>query len=146
MSNVLNRVTKQYLHSVHAPDYPTTEWIHNPDLSTVIGFDSKYWVITGDTVTLMSQSERDAVDAADLQAQRDAEADQLINQEDVTRAFMLIVLDDRNMLAEDINAVLNVMRTGTSLADIKTKATNLQNTPTYTEAQLRTAIRNRLGS
>lgn len=65
MSDVLNRTTKQYLISVNTPDFPTANWIINPDLSAVVGFEAKYWTITGDVVTLMSQAERDAVDAAE---------------------------------------------------------------------------------
>jgi hypothetical protein len=146
MANVLNRATREFLPSVHEPSYPVQDWIINPDMSAVVGYPSKYWVVTGDAVTLMDQAERGAVDAAELVARRDSEAGQLANVEGVVRAFMLIVLDDRNLLAADINDVLTVMRTGTSLADIKTKATNLQDSPIYTEAQLRTAIRNKLGS
>lgn len=62
MSNVVNRVTKQYLTSVNTPDFPSSQWIVNPDLSAVGGFPSRYWILTGDVVTLMSQAQRDAVD------------------------------------------------------------------------------------
>jgi hypothetical protein len=65
MSDVVHRTTKQYLKSANTPDYPVETWIINPDLSAVEGFPSKYWIITGDVVTLMSQAERDAVDAAE---------------------------------------------------------------------------------
>src|SRR3990167_6362814 len=70
-ASVLNRTTKQYLTSANTPDYPTVDWIIEPDLSAVTGFDSRYWTITGDVVTLKSQAERDAVDAALLEAARD---------------------------------------------------------------------------
>lgn len=66
MANVLHRTTKQYLTSVNTPDYPTVDWIINPDVSAVAGFATKHWTITGDVVTLMTQAERDAVDAAEL--------------------------------------------------------------------------------
>lgn len=46
--------------------------IYQPDLTAVTGFDSKYWVITGDIVSLMDQATRDAVDAAELQTIKDA--------------------------------------------------------------------------
>lgn len=64
MANVLNRTTKQYITSANTPDYPTADWIINPDLSGVSGVPSKYWKITGDVVTEMNQTEKDAVDAA----------------------------------------------------------------------------------
>lgn len=62
MANVLNRVTKEFLASVNTPDFPPTEWIHNPDIRVVGGFASKYWTITGNAVTLKTPAERAAVD------------------------------------------------------------------------------------
>src|SRR3990167_3337051 len=76
-ASVLNRTTKQYLVSVNTPDYPTADWIIEPDLSAVTGFDSRYWTITGDAVTLKTLSERNAVDAALLELSRDATAAQV---------------------------------------------------------------------
>lgn len=66
MSNVINRTTLEYLTFVNTPDYPTEEWIINPDLSAVQSVDKKYWKIDGDTVIEMIQVEKDAVDLADL--------------------------------------------------------------------------------
>lgn len=63
MADVLNRFTKEYRRSVHTPDYPAVDWIRNPDLSAVAGLASKYWLVSGDTVSAMSQAQRDAVDA-----------------------------------------------------------------------------------
>ena len=65
MASVLNRTTKEVLPSVNTPDYSPKDWIINPDLTAVNGFPSKYWIITGDVVTLMSDVERAAVDAAE---------------------------------------------------------------------------------
>lgn len=62
MAAVLNRTTKEFIRFANTPDYSTTDWIINPDLSAVVGFASKYWTITGDVVTLMDQAARDAVD------------------------------------------------------------------------------------
>ena len=66
MANVLNRTSKQYRASVNTPDFPVQDWIINPDISAVVGFDRKYWIITGDSVTLMDQTARDALDAAEF--------------------------------------------------------------------------------
>lgn len=66
MANVVNRTTKQYLVSVNTPDYPTEEWIINPNLSAVQNVDKKYWKIDGDNVVEMTQAEKDVVDLADL--------------------------------------------------------------------------------
>lgn len=64
MADVLNRTTLQYLQSVNTPDYPVGDWVINPDLSGVTGVAQKYWKLTGDVVSEMSQAEKDAVDAA----------------------------------------------------------------------------------
>lgn len=56
MANVVNRITKQYFKSVNTPDYPESDWIHNPVLP-ICG--SKYWIIEGDIVRGMDQSEID---------------------------------------------------------------------------------------
>ena len=77
MANVLNRTTKQYLTSVSTPDYPTGDWIINPDLSATTGEPNKYWVITGDVVSVMKQSEKDTVDAAEEKARLDGVEDEV---------------------------------------------------------------------
>lgn len=66
MADVLNRTTMQLLSSVNTPDYPSSDWIINPDLSAVAGVAVKYWKVAGDVVAEMDQSEKDVVDAAEL--------------------------------------------------------------------------------
>lgn len=61
MASVLNRETFQYLKSVNTPDYPTEDWIHNPDLSAVAGVDKKYWKLSGDSVLPLTGGEKDAI-------------------------------------------------------------------------------------
>jgi hypothetical protein len=99
-----------------------TNWIFKPDLSAVTGFPPKYWIIAGDVVTLMDSAARDAVDAALLNATRDAIVANLDQVENIMRAFMLVVMDE-----------INVLRGNHSLSD-------------RTAAQLKTAIRNKLGT
>ncbi|SHL43168.1 hypothetical protein SAMN05216428_102387 [Nitrosospira sp. Nsp11] len=146
MANVLNRTTNEFRRSVHEPNYPAGEWIINPNLAAVEGFESKYWIITGDTVTLMDQAARNAVDLAELETQRDAIASMFTNPEDVLRAFMRVVLNEFNAHADFQNQILNGIRTATSLADLKAKATAKQDYPDRTVDDLITAIRNNLGS
>ena len=67
MADVVNRTTKELRVSVNTPDFPTISWIVNPDLSTfaaIGGYQAQYANINGDLVTLMSPSEREAVDIA----------------------------------------------------------------------------------
>ncbi len=68
MGTWLNRNTKKLVKSVSPTemtnrfaDFPA-DWISQPDLSAVEGQPSIYWLITGDVVTLMDQTARDAAD------------------------------------------------------------------------------------
>ena len=58
MSNVLNRITKEYKLSVNTPDYSDIDWIINPDISLVEGSPVTDWVIDGDTVRLINAAEK----------------------------------------------------------------------------------------
>ena len=122
MANVLNRTTKQYLKSANTPDYPVLDWIINPDISLVQGFPSKYWNISGDTVSLMTQLERDAVDLAETQAERDRIISEIDQLENILRAFAGVITDEINLLRQQ------------------------HSLPDRTLSQLRTAIRNKLGT
>ena len=117
MANVLHRTTKQYLKSVNTPDYPVADWIVNPDLSAVTGFDSKYWLISGDNVTLMDQSARDAVDVAEAQAAIDNERatqKNRIDNEKVLTAIAKVMMDEINILRAEHSL------TARTLAQVKT--------------------------
>lgn len=72
MASVLNKITKQYIRSVHTPDFSPSDWIVNPDLSAVEGVPVEYWKITGDVVSEMNQSEKDAVDAVLIVGEKQA--------------------------------------------------------------------------
>lgn len=71
MPDVLDRNTKELITSVDLSLYPIANYIHNPNLSAVAGFASKYRIITGDDISLMSQAERDAVDLAEAEVEKD---------------------------------------------------------------------------
>lgn len=122
MASVLHRTTRQYIPSANTPDYSVIDWIINPDLSAVVGFETKYWIITGDIVTLMDAAARDAVDAAELEASRDATVAELDQIEALLRAFAGVLKDE-----------INILRAQHAFAD-------------RTLLQLRTAIRNKLGT
>lgn len=146
MANVLNRVTKEYRASVNDPDYPVIDWIINPDLSAVAGWPPRYWVITGDNVSLMSQAQRDAVDAAELTASRNAAAAALTDTENIQRAFMLLVLDEFNAHTAKMNALLTAIDNAASLAGLKTAVASIADLPVRSESDLRTGMRNKLGT
>lgn len=80
MADVVNRTTVELRTSVHTPAYSPTEWIINPDLSELEDVPLKYWKVVGDLVLEMTQSEKDAVDAAEIAAAAAAAEEALQNQ------------------------------------------------------------------
>lgn len=97
------------------------EWILNPDLSAVAGFPTQYWIITGDIVTLMSQTEMDVIDA-DIVAAADL-ADKIsekarMDVEKVLIAFATVVKDEINILRAQHSLA------GRTLAQLKTAIKN----------------------
>ena len=76
MPNWIHRTTKQVLKSVAAADLiePAGAYIEEPDLAAVAGQPTKYWVISGDVVSLVDGTTQAAIDAAE---QADAEVAEL---------------------------------------------------------------------
>lgn len=66
MSSVLNKTTLQHIESVNTPDYSTSTWIHNPDISLWDTVPKKYTKVESDLLVEMSQAEKDTVDSDDL--------------------------------------------------------------------------------
>ena len=98
MATVLNRTTKRLLRSVPADGYPVIDWIHEPDISAVFGQPVKYWLITGDVVSLVDQATQDAIDAQEESDRFDSIADDLDRTQTVLRAFAEVMLDQLNTL------------------------------------------------
>lgn len=67
MSRAINKITLEYLESVHTPSL-NDDWVINPDLSNVNGIDKKYWKMVGDLVEPMTQEEMSIVDSLILDA------------------------------------------------------------------------------
>lgn len=146
MPNYLHRVTKTYRRSVSEGERDVINDIENPDLSAVAGFDSRYWAIIGDTITLMSAAERAVVDVAELTARRDSAVAQFDDIEDAMRAVVLVVRDELNAHAAKINVILTTIDGASTLANLKTAIAAIPDYPTRSITDLRTAIRNKLGS
>ena len=144
MADVVNRVTRQFIRSVNTPDYPTIDWIINPDMGAVVGFNGKYWIITGDIITLMDQAARDVVDAAELSDRRDSIASELDNTQDVMIEFFKLVVQELNSKADKINAILLAAETANNLGAFKTAMNAIVDEPIRTMAQLKTALRSAL--
>lgn len=132
------------MQSVNTPDYSVIDWIIEPDLSAVVGFDSKYWVITGDTVALMDQAARDAVDAAELSALLDDLSNQIDEPLSYHKAFAEILIDEFNDTYTIINGILDAIDNANNLASIQNAVALLANRPTRTLSQLKTSLRNKL--
>lgn len=82
MASVINRITKEFLESVNTPDYSPTDWIINPDLSSVNGILEKYWIINGNTVRPATTEEQSQIDElADYQGLTITEIKAKINNE-----------------------------------------------------------------
>lgn len=71
MSSVLHRTTREFQGSVNTPDFPSSVWIINPDLSPLLGFSTVYAKgqgqpagdpIVGNIIELMTLTERNATD------------------------------------------------------------------------------------
>ena len=141
----LHRTSKQVLRSVASADLleAIANYIEEPDLSAVAGQPVKYWVITGDTVSLVNQATRDAIDAAELVALRDSLADEIDAVETYTRAFALVILDEFNATASKINEILGAIDASNNVAQIKSNIAAITNRPTRTAAQLKDDVRNR---
>jgi len=123
MAAVLNRVTKEFRGSVHTPNFSSAEWVINPDLSAVQGQPTKYWIITGDVVTLASPAEQTIIDDALVvtRATRGkGEEKNRFDNERLMKAFAELVMDQFNVLRA------------------------IEGLPDLTFAQLRTAIRDKI--
>jgi len=101
MAVVLNRTTKQLIQSANTPDFPTADWIINPDLSAITGQPIKYWLISGDVVSLATPAEQAVIDAA-IQATRDTanrdEEKLTYDQRRVFRAIVELMIEEFNTL------------------------------------------------
>lgn len=67
MANVIKKVanadgTYTYLESVNTPDYPTADWLINPDVSSLSAVPRKHWKVSGSSVVEMNVSEKSVVD------------------------------------------------------------------------------------
>ena len=108
MANVLHRTNKELRNSVNTPDYPIEVWIHNPDLSAVEGYDNKYWTITGDEVTLMSEAERTQVDineVASIESHNKTSAKAVVDGADPVMEKVLTAIAE--VIQDELQAIKN---------------------------------------
>ena len=141
----LHRTNKTLLRSVASADLPEAiaNYIEEPDLSGVAGQPVKYWVVTGDVISLADASTRQAIDAALVSDARDALADEIDTVETFARAFALVMLDEFNATASKINEILDAIDAANNLSQVKANIAAIADRPTRTAAQLKTAVRNK---
>jgi len=153
MPNYLHRTTKVYQTSVSTIDLiePVGNYIQDPDLTAVVGFPSIYWTITGDIVTLMTQGQRDAVDAAILADQITDEKTQAEVIHDLSsadsralRAVVLLLVDELNSLRTQWRDFQTVVDAAANLGAMKTGVAGLPTLNDRTYSQARTAIGNKI--
>ena len=138
MGNYLHRTSKQYLKSWSPNDLPEplANYIEEPDLSAVVGVPAKYWIVTDNVITEMSQPEKDAIDAQALSDVRDAAMqEQIDGLESVMRQLARMMVDEINILRQQFNTTTGEsgQLTDTAFAD-------------RTLSQVRTQLRNDLGT
>lgn len=104
----LHRTNKTLLRSVASADLPEPigQYIEEPDLSAVVGQPIKYWQITGNSISLVNQTQRDAIDAVELAKARDALADEI----DKPGTWLEhLFLDEINLLRADAGLTLRTV-------------------------------------
>lgn len=150
MADVLNTSTCEMRASVNEAQAPYTAppWIvitrAQFDLWSTIPQQYREW--TGTAVEEMTGPEKVAVDLAALEASRDSIVQQLDQQGDILRAFMQMVMDEFNLHAQCVNALLTAIDNGANIGAIKTAVLAINDLPTRTLQQLRTAIRSKIGT
>jgi len=67
MGNVIKKTanshgTYRYIRHVNVSNYPTADWLQDPDVSGVASVKERYWKVSGSTVVEMDATEKLAVD------------------------------------------------------------------------------------
>jgi hypothetical protein len=123
------------------------------DFIAVNGTPTSCDIVALNGATLPSEAEIDAAapnTAANLLAIEHAKlVSMLSNGPDhakLLRALLLIVLDEFNLHAEKINAILTAIDSGSTLAQVKTNIAAIADYPTRTKANLITAMTNKINA
>ena len=155
MPDYLHRTSKAYLTSVSPSQLPEPigNYIEDPDLSEVQGWQRVYWTINGDAVTLQTPAERDATDAAiaaALVASQKAEAEALYDELEAhsrtLRAIVVLLVDELNHLRTQWRDFQATVAASNNLAALKVGVAALPNLGDRTYQQARTTIINEIQS
>ncbi len=81
MANVINKTTLQYLKSVNTIDYLNdSNWIINPDLSSLQTVPAKYWKVDGDNIVEMTEAEKSVIDEQEAVIANNLRIDKIWNE------------------------------------------------------------------
>ena len=84
--------TPEYLTSVHTPDYEgDPDVLVNPDISAVQNIDKKYWKRLGNTIVEMNLAEKQAIEAMELLARKNAANDFGIEMKTALTALIKVI-------------------------------------------------------
>jgi hypothetical protein len=97
---------------------------------------TRVWTVTNKTAQQLTD---------EANASRDAAVAQLDQLEDMLRAVLLVLKDEFNRHSDYAAAVKAQTALATSLANLQTRLAAISVVPTRTTAELRTAVRNKLG-
>jgi hypothetical protein len=147
MASLLNTSTLEILRSADETKL-SAPWvvIAESDAEAWMAVPPQYRKLAGQAIEEMTAQEKAAVDAARVQAARDAVVAQFDRQEDISRAVALLLLDVSNRQAQRFNALLNAIDAATTLANLKSAVALIQDVPVATERQLIDALKARYGS
>ncbi len=145
MSDFVNPVTTDLRLSVNDMPAPWVECTRAQYESwSAIQHRYRKWVT--DHIEEMTAPEKSAVNAAALEAAREASMQQLDNFEDNLRCFAQVMADGFNAHAARTNTILSSIDGAATFAALKTAVAGINNLPTYNMSELRAAIRAKKGT
>ena len=149
MGDFLHRTTRQLYISTSPNQLAEVvgNYIEDPDLVAVEGVPSKYWIITGDIVTEMTQVEKDAIDSAELEGSRDSNIQaQIDDLESVFRQFVIMTTSEINILRGWIVDYKVEVAAASNLGNLQARVAALPDLLDRAFAQIKTQLRDALGS
>lgn len=148
MGTVIHRATLRLIESANTPDYQEPDWKVSPDLSAVAGVPSRYWKWDAilDRPDAMTAPERRAKDDAERDVQRDSATAQIDGPEDILRAVIAVLVAELNRHAQTVTALLDSIDAANSLGALKARVALIADVPERTMAEVRAAIRARMGA
>jgi hypothetical protein len=155
-ANVLHRTADPvvYRRSVNEPDFPTSNWFHDPDISAVQSVPRKYWrrPLTN-PVTEMTGPEKAVVDAqlasaeANVQKARAKQTYETTDQQGrVLRAVVVLTVDELNALRTWTRDFKTLTAASANYSAFATAVSTLPTLNNRTYAQAKTAIESAVDS